>query len=143
MAVPDHVRLAALAAFDRRREGAVLLELIDDTCTGSWELHPALPAGVTRVLVFAGPGLLARVSVLDVENGQRPEGVARLEVRTTPEIELLVEVLSPRTDVSLRSGPGSRVLVSAPSHGPLSMVLSRVAAGAVRGRDWQTSWITL
>ncbi|MCW2674442.1 MAG: hypothetical protein JWP14_3031 [Frankiales bacterium] len=138
MTVPEQVRSAALAAFDERREGAVVLELLDDSFTGLWQLRQPLPDGVSRALVFAGPGLMARVYVLETEEDSSP--VIPLRVQLTPERALYVEVLSPRADVHLRSGPGTSIDITAPDRGPLSLLLE---SNDVEAQRWQTSWITL
>jgi hypothetical protein len=138
--VPEQVRSAALAAFDERRPGAVVLELLDDSFTGLWQLRQPLPEGVSRALVFAGPGLMARVYVLDTEQDSSP--VMPLRVQLTPERPLFVEVLSPRADVHLRSGPGTSIDITSPDRGPLSLLLT-TEDDDVGAQRWQTSWITL
>lgn len=140
MTVPEQVRAAALAAFDERREGAVVLELLDDSFTGLWQLRQPLPEGVSRALVFAGPGLMARVFVLGTETEGAP--VMPLRVELTPERPLYVEVLSPRAEVRLRSGPGTSIDITAPDRGPMSLLMTP-ASEEQPGQRWQTSWITL
>lgn len=145
MPVPEQVRSAALAAFDARRADALVLELLDDTCVGPWQMRQPLPEGVTRSLVFAGPGLMVRLDVL----AQEPQGnstgeqgrshLAMLEVELTPDRPMFVEVLTPRSELRLRTGPGGRLQLTAPAQGPLSLLID--AEGVEQ--HWQTSWVTL
>ena len=140
MPVPEQVREAALAAFDARRAEALVLALLDDSCVGLWQQRQPLPDSVSRSLVFAGPGLMVRMDVLAREHEQEGEShLALLDVELTPDRPMFVEVLTPRSELRLRTGPGGRLQVTAPRQGPLSLLID----AADGGQHWQTSWVTL
>ena len=140
MPVPEKVREAALAAFDARRAEALVLELLDDSCVGLWQQRQPLPDGVSRSLVFAGPGLMVRIDVLEREHeDDSTSHLALLDVELTPDRPMYVEVLTPQSELRLRTGPGGRLQMTAPSQGPLSLLID----GADGGHHWQTSWVTL
>lgn len=139
MPVPEQVREAALAAFDARRADALVLELLDDSCVGPWQQRQPLPDGVERSLVFAGPGLMVRLDVLAKQPEDTPVHLTLLDVELTPDRPMFVEVLTPRSELRLRTGPGGRLQLTAPRQGPLSLLID----GADGQQHWQTSWVTL
>jgi hypothetical protein len=65
--------------------------------------------------------------------------LAQLEAELTPDRPMFVEVLTPRSELRLRTGPGGRLQLTAPAQGPLSLLID--AEGAEQ--HWQTSWVTL
>lgn len=136
MSVPHEVRDAALAAFNARRPGVGVLDLVHDSL-----LDPPLDdwqpsEGAQRLLVFGLGEPTVRVEVAYTPM------LTRLSVSVVPAESVEVEVLSvePHLRLVVRGTPP--LSLDTDSTGPASLGIVNTAENGTPQR-WQTSWVTL